>query len=93
MKTFYLLNRGSNGQLTVDEMKYAFYNNGFNLIKEEEINSIFSMIDLDGQGTVCYAEFIVTCLSYHDIIEEESCQRSFKTFKHIFGDDSLVEVK
>lgn len=47
MKTFYLLNRGSDGQLKVEEMKYAFYNNGYDLIKEEEINTIFSMIDLD----------------------------------------------
>jgi Ca2+-binding EF-hand superfamily protein len=48
MKTFYLLNRGSDGQLKVEEMRYAFYNNGFNLIKEDEINAIFSLIDLDG---------------------------------------------
>ena len=64
MKTFYLLNRDSDGQLKVEEMRYAFYNNGFNLIKEEEINAIFSQIDVDGQGTVDYPEFIVTCLSY-----------------------------
>ena len=90
MKTFYLLNKGSNGNLTLEEMLHAFYHNGY---EHEEVTKIFSMIDLDGGGHVQYPEFIVTCLVFNDLLSFESCQRSFKTFPHIQGDNSIVEAQ
>jgi len=63
-------------------------------LDEDELDRLFSSVDIDGSGFIDYSEFIMATMNEKKNISEEKLQAAFKTFdKDGNGTISADEVK
>lgn len=55
------MNKSSTGELTPKELMENYVEQKIGGISKDLVNEIFNNVDQDGQGSVDYEEFIVTC--------------------------------
>lgn len=80
LKIYYSLNRNCNGLLTRNELKRAYWDNGFGWISEIELDKILAFVDQDGNGFVTFREFLAASVSSEDILTPAKLTTAFKLF-------------
>ena len=65
-----------------------------NVLSKELISDIFTMIDLDGSGTISYNEFLTSIMDNKKYLTEDRLEKAFKTLdKDDNGHLSVEEIK
>lgn len=72
----------NDGQITYNEFKEALSKADYT---EKELESMFSSVDIDGDGVIHYTEFLAATLEIHGHIEED---RLAEAFDRIDSDDT-----
>lgn len=63
-------------------------------INEEDVNKMFKEIDIDGNGTIDYTEFVMATMNEKTFMTNEKLQQAFKMFdKDGNGTISPEEIK
>lgn len=63
-------------------------------ITEEQVDEMFDRIDLDGNGTIDYTEFVMATISEANLVTNERLKQAFKMFdKDNSGALSPDEIK
>lgn len=63
-------------------------------INEEEVNKMFIEIDIDGNGTIDYTEFVMATMTEKNFLTNEKLQQAFNMFdKDGSGTISQDEIK
>ena len=63
-------------------------------ITEEQVDEMFERIDLDGNGTIDYTEFVMATISESNLVTQERLKQAFKMFdKDNSGALSPEEIK
>ena len=63
-------------------------------ISEEEVDRMFAEIDIDGNGTIDYTEFVMATMNEKNMVTNEKLQQAFKLFdKDGNGSISAEEIK
>jgi calcium-dependent protein kinase len=63
-------------------------------ISEEEVDKMFKEIDIDGNGTIDYTEFVMATMNQHNMMSNEKLMQAFKMFdKDGSGTISADEIR
>jgi calcium-dependent protein kinase len=63
-------------------------------ISEEEVDKLFREIDIDGNGTIDYTEFVMATMNEKNLITNDKLEQAFKMFdKDGSGTISPDEIK
>lgn len=85
---FISLDEDGSGSLTMDEMDEAFaaldISEGIRL----EMRQVMQVIDVDGNGSIKYTEFIAATMKKQDYMKEEVCRAAFHVFD-VNGDGAI----
>lgn len=73
------------GMLSKEELRTGINQMRSNLLSEEELNEIFSKMDLDKSDTISYTEFIAATLSEHLKYNESNIKLAFDFFDLVFS--------
>jgi calcium-dependent protein kinase len=87
-KLFQEINKDNDGVISKKEMSQAFATYFGTPIEEEEINKMYSLIDVSGSGEIEYTEFMLACLPEKVLLTNENLATVFK----IFDDDGSGEI-
>lgn len=52
-------------------------------INEEEVNKMFKEIDIDGNGTIDYTEFVMATMTEKNVLTNEKLQQAFNMFDKV----------
>lgn len=82
------------GMLSIDEIKEGYNKHFGTPIDDEEIQRMFREIDVDGNGTIDYSEFLMATMSETQLLSQEKLKQAFKMFdKDGSGTISKDEIK
>ncbi len=63
-------------------------------MNQEEVDSLFSQVDIDGSGFIDYSEFVVASMNEKSLLTNEKLEAAFKMFdKDGSGLISTEEIK
>lgn len=80
--------------LSKDEIKNGYDKIFGQVINEEQVNEMFSSVDIDNSGYIDYSEFIVATMNEKNLFSEKKLKAAFKMFdKDDSGFISKDEVK
>ena len=61
---------------------------------ETEVDRLFSIADMDGNGEIDYSEWQVASINKYNILQEEKLREAFKLFdRDGSGEITAVEIK
>lgn len=80
--------------LSKEEIKNGYDKIFGQVINEEQVNEMFSSVDIDNSGYIDYSEFIVATMNEKNLFSEKKLKAAFKMFdKDDSGFISKDEVK
>lgn len=90
-EAFISLDKNGDGKLSTEELKTGFTSAGFDL---NDINSIISYCDGDGNGQIDYTEFLTATMNWKKVLTKEKLEIVFNAFDtDKSGYISLGEIK
>lgn len=93
-KIFKAIDKNGDGKLSKEEILDGYEEHFGKHLDEDELDSLFGSVDIDGSGFIDYSEFIMATMNEKKNISEEKLQAAFKTFdKDGNGTISADEVK
>ena len=81
-KVFQEIDRNKDGTISKAEFKtgtYQFFGERTYML-EEEVERIFDLVDLNGNGVIDYSEFISSASSVNQLISDKQMKAAFKAF-------------
>ena len=91
-RAFNTLDISRTGKITREELFEGFQ--AFTVEAREEVDAIFDEVDLDGNGTIEFSEWIVASIDKNSLITDEKLEMAFRLFdKDGGGTISSQEVK
>lgn len=79
-KVFQALDTQHDGMIRRYELKQAIYRVYHKLITDSELNKMMKNLDLDGDGTLSYSEFVMAAVSTKDLLSHSRLQKAFDLF-------------
>lgn len=79
-RLFIEINKKNNGHLSKDDLAEAFQKYFGNAIDKEDIDKMFSIIDVSGSGEIEYSEFMLACIPEKKLLTNENMAVVFKVF-------------
>ena len=67
-------------KLSKEEIKAGYKTYYGRQISDEEINDIFSKVDIDKSGSIDYSEFVIATMNEKKILDEKKIEAAFKMF-------------
>ena len=93
-KIFRSLDKNGDGHLSKEEI-FEGYEENFGIpINEEDVDKMFKNIDIDGNGTIDYTEFVMATMNEKSLVSNEKLMQAFKMFdKDGSGTITADEIK
>lgn len=60
-------------------------------INEEEVNKMFKEIDIDGNGTIDYTEFVMATMTEKNVLTNEKLQQAFNMFDKVRYKNNYID--
>ena len=79
-KIFKAIDKNGDGKLSKDEILEGYEEHFGKHLDEDELDTLFSSVDIDGSGFIDYSEFIMATMNEKKNVSEEKLKASFKTF-------------
>lgn len=79
-ETFKSLDKNGDGTLSLDEIKAGFEKLFGSVTGEVEVEKILEEVDIDGDGTISYEEFLNIVINKAKVINEKNLQLCFESF-------------
>lgn len=91
---FKSFDQNGDGRLDKKEIQDGYKKFHHKLISDEEINNIFSQIDVDGSGYIDYTEFVASAMNLDEMMSGNKLERAFGMFDNDnSGTISLKEIR
>lgn len=93
-KVFKSIDKDGDGQLTKEEILNGYEEHFGVPITEEQVDAMFEQIDIDGNGTIDYTEFVMATMNQMKLISNDKLEAAFRMFdKDNSGTISPDEIK
>jgi len=93
-KIFKAIDKNGDGKLSKTEILEGYEEHFGKHLDEDELDTLFDSVDIDGSGFIDYSEFIMATMNEKKNISEEKLKASFKTFdRDGNGTISHTEIK
>ena len=79
-KIFKAIDKNGDGKLSKTEILEGYEEHFGKHLDEDELDNLFSSVDIDGSGFIDYSEFIMATMNEKKNVSEEKLKASFKTF-------------
>jgi len=76
-KTF---DKNSDGLLDKKEIQLGYEKFNNKIISDEDIDQVFSQIDIDGSGTIDYTEFVAAAMQMEQLTTDSKLKKAFGLF-------------
>jgi calcium-dependent protein kinase len=93
-KIFKAIDKNGDGKLSKEEILNGYEEHFGKVLDEDELDKLFSSVDVDGSGFIDYSEFIMATMNEKKNVSEEKLRAAFSTFdKDQNGTISPSEIK
>lgn len=93
-KVFRALDKNGDGQLSKEEILEGYEEHFGMPINEEEVDKMFTNIDIDGSGSIDYTEFVMATMNEKNMSSNDKLLQAFRMFdKDGSGTISADEIK
>ena len=80
---FQELDENGDGKLSKEEILNG-YEKAFGVpIEEDDVDKMFKEIDIDGNGTIDYTEFVMATMNEKNILSNDKLEQAFKMFDKV----------
>jgi len=91
---FKSFDKNGDGRLDKKEIQEGYAKYHSKVVTDEEINTIFQQIDVDGSGYIDYTEFVASAMNQSDLMSGNKLDRAFDLFDNDkSGSISLKEIR
>ena len=80
---FQELDENGDGKLSKEEVLNGYEKVFGVTINEEEVDKMFAEIDIDGNGTIDYTEFVMATMNEKNILSNDRLEQAFKMFDKV----------
>ena len=88
------MDKDASGTLDRDEVFQGYEEHFGVAITEEQVDAMFKAVDIDGNGSIDYTEFVMATMNEKDLITNERLKAAFRLFdKDGSGTISPDEIK
>jgi len=91
---FKSFDKNGDGRLDKKEIQEGYAKYHKKVVTDEEINTIFQQIDVDGSGYIDYTEFVASAMNQSDLMSGNKLDRAFDLFDNDkSGSISMSEIR
>jgi len=91
---FKSFDKNGDGRLDKKEIQEGYAKYHSKVVTDDEINTIFQQIDVDGSGYIDYTEFVASAMNQSDLMSGNKLDRAFDLFDNDkSGSISLKEIR
>ena len=88
------MDKDGNGSLDKEEVMLGYEEHFGIQMTEENVDAMFKAVDIDGNGSIDYTEFVMATMNERDLISQQKLRAAFRLFdKDGNGSISPEEIK